>query len=390
MTTRALAFGTGVFLRAFACDFADRAGVPVTLVSSTAEGDKRVEHLNRRGGRFTLAYRGVGADGNAVDTWREVRSITRALSAATQWAEVLRTARDPDVRVVVSNVTESAMRVADDPEEDRADRTPPASFPARLTLWLHERFAAGGAGVDVLPCELIEENGALLRGLAEGLAGRWGLSDTFLDWLRDECVFADTLVDRIVPGAPTDEERRTLWHERLDGEDDPLLTIAEPFAIWAIKGDAALAARLDWLVRGGDGSVIVAPDITPYVFRKVRILNGLHTAMASIAPPRYGLATVREAIEHPELGPFLRALMDEEIVPVVSPPLAPEDARAYADATWARMRNPFLVHRLSDIAKGAPVKWQTRLFPTMRAYEERFGVPPPRITECRRVFEETR
>lgn len=387
--TRVLAFGTGVFLRAFVCDFASGAGVPITMVSSTAEGDRRVAHLNARGGRFTLAYRGVESDGSVVDTWREVRSIQRALSAAADWPAVLETARDPAIRVVVSNVTESALKLADNPDDDRPDLSPPASFPAKLTQWLHARFRhfGGEGGVDILPCELIEGNGVLLRGLVEDLAHRWELSDGFFSWLHSACIFADTLVDRIVPGLPPDDERATLWRERLSGDDDPLLTIAEPFAIWAIKGDAALAQRLDWLVRAGNGQVVVTPDITPYVFRKVRILNGLHTAMASIAPG-YGVATVREAIEHPELGPFLRALVDEEIVPPICPPLDPDDARAYADQTWARMSNPFLVHKLSDIAKGAPAKWENRLLPTMRAYEERFGVPPPRITACRKAFVE--
>lgn len=386
---RVLAFGTGVFLRAFACDYADKAGVPVTMVSSTPEGDMRAERLNRSGGGFTLAYRGVQQDGSVVDTWRAVRSIQRAFSASSQWPEVLATARDPEIEVVVSNVTESALRLSDDPAQDRPDLSPPASFPAKFTRWLYARFThfAGdaSAGVAVLPCELIEGNGELLRGLVGTLAERWDLGEGFRAWREEHVVFADTLVDRIVPGFPPEEERATLWRERL-GEDDPLLTVAEPFTLWAIKGNVALRERLGWLVAAGAGSVVVAEDITPYTFRKVRILNGLHTCMASIAPARYGLAIVREAVEHPELGPFLRALMDEEIVPAVCPPLEEADARAYADATWARMSNPFLVHRLSDIAKGAPAKWENRLLPTMRAYEAKFGTPPPRITACREAF----
>lgn len=392
---RVLAFGTGVFLRAFLCDFADRAGVPVTLVSSTPAGDARVRDLNRRGGWFTLAYRGIGADGQVTDTWRAVRSITRALSASAEWPAVLETAHDPSISVVASNVSEVGFKVSDDPNDDRLAATPPASFPARLTAWLHARFTHFGgareAGVIILPCELIENNGTLLRGMVNDVAARGQLGDDFSGWLDAACIFADTLVDRIVPGVASDEERQTLWRERLGDDDalnDPLLTIAEPFALWAIKGDAPLAARLDWLLQGSGGAALIAPDISPFVYRKVRILNGLHTAMAPVGIHRYDLTHVRECLEHPELGPFLRALVDEEIVPAICPPLKLADARAYADTTWARMSNPFLVHPLTKIMDGAATKWQTRLAPTIRAYEERFGSPPPRLSECRRVFEQ--
>jgi tagaturonate reductase len=220
------------------------------------------------------------------------------------------------------------------------------------------------------------------------LAARWGCEPGFSDWLDAACPFPDTLVDRIALSVPDDPAEHALWRERLGGEagDDPLLTICEPFALWAIRGDDALAARIGWLVRGGEGSVVVAPDITPYVLRKVRILNGLHSAMASIAPSKYGLTHVRECLEHPELGPFLRALVFDEIVPAIAPPLDSDDARAYAETTWRRMSNPFLVHPLAKINQGADAKWQARLLPTMRSYEERFGQPPPRLTACREAF----
>jgi tagaturonate reductase len=184
---------------------------------------------------------------------------------------VLRTAHDPETHVVASNVTESALRLSDDPENDAPDLSPPASFPAKLTRWLLERYRhfngdPAAAGVAVLPCELIEGNGRLLRDLVGELTARWQVGGGgFADWLETACVFPDTLVDRIVPGTASDEERATLWRERIgdDALDDPLLTIAEPFSLWAIQGDDALAARLRWLIEGSNGAVVVAPDIRP-------------------------------------------------------------------------------------------------------------------------------
>jgi mannitol-1-phosphate/altronate dehydrogenase len=115
---KALVFGTGMFLRAFLCDFADRAGVPVTLVSSTPAGDERVAQLNRRAARarplaFTLAYRGLGDDGQS-----RMRGAGRldpaCVARLVRWAEVLETAHDPAITTVASNVSESGMRLSDE------------------------------------------------------------------------------------------------------------------------------------------------------------------------------------------------------------------------------------------------------------------------------------
>jgi hypothetical protein len=51
------------------------------------------------------------------------------------------------------------------------------------------------------------------------------------------------------------------------------------------------------------------------------------------------------------------------------------------------MSNPFLVHPLTKIMDGATTKWQTRLAPTMKTFEERFGAPPSRLSLCRAIFE---
>lgn len=380
MPYKVLTFGTGVFLRGFFCDFADRAGIPVVMASSTPDGDRRAEIMTRSGGRFTLAVRGVGPDGKTVDSWRTVRTIERVIPS-TAWEDVLALARDPDFSVVVSNVSEAGFRLSEDGSGESFDN--PTSFPARLTRWLWERWQTLGnkASVTVLPCELFAENGTRLRAMIEEVADGWQLDNGFRQYLQEQVTLPDTLVDRIVPGdaPPQDTD---LWRERLGDEADAPIIVAEPYTLWAIRGDADLAARLGGLVTHSDGGVVVAPDITVYTLKKVRLLNGLHTAMAAIGPVQYGVMTTREAVEHPELGPLLHDLLYKEILPTVAPQLGDDEARAYADQTWARMRNPFLVHKLADINKGAQAKWPQRLHPTMQTYREQFGTEPPLITRC--------
>ena len=59
------------------------------------------------------------------------------------------------------------------------------------------RWRADGGPLTLFPTELVTDNGTVLAGLCEGVARRSGLPDTFVDWMRGDCVWANSLVDRI-------------------------------------------------------------------------------------------------------------------------------------------------------------------------------------------------
>jgi tagaturonate reductase len=250
------------------------------------------------------------------------------------------------------------------------DRSPPSSFPAKLAALLihrarHFDFDPARAPM-VLPCELIENNGDKLRGLVLTLAERWNIEPAFVRWL-EQVPFCNTLVDRIVPGSPRHEQAAELG-EAL-GYDDAMLTISEPYRLFAIEGDAALRARLRFA--DADPGIIVADDIAPYRERKVRLLNGAHTSFVSLALLA-GCTTVREAVEHPALGAFLRSVLFDEIVPSVSVP----GAEAFAREVLDRFANPYLQHALWDITLQGTAKFRVRLVPTIAEYARRTGQAP--------------
>lgn len=361
MTETILQFGAGNFLRAFADLFveqANRTATPVgriVVVQSTDSG--RGDILNARGCRYQVAVRGF-SEGKVVDGLESVYSISRALAAATAWPEVLRFATSPDLRIVLSNTTEAGYALAAD-ERPRGSGAP-VSFPAKLADVLWTRWAAGLPGVTVLPCELHEQNAAKLRALVEQQARVWGAPEALLAWVAGECRWINTLVDRIVPGTPKD-------HPALAG--DPLLISAEPFAFWAMEtADASPIAH---------PAIVTAADISPYYLRKVRILNGAHTALVAWAMPK-GFKTVREAVQDPEIGAWLRRVLDEEIVPVLAGRV--DDPAGFARTTLERFLNPFLEHQLSAIALNHESKVAVRLRPTMAEYEKKFGRPAPLLT----------
>jgi tagaturonate reductase len=205
-----------------------------------------------------------------------------------------------------------------------------------------------------------------LRDLVLALAGRWKTEPEFASWLT-HVPFCNTLVDRIVPGSPRHEQAAELG-EAL-GYDDAMLTICEPYRLFAIEGDAALRERLRFA--DADPGIVVAEDIAPYRERKVRLLNGAHTSFVSLALLA-GCTTVREAVAHPALGAFLRSVLFDEIVPSVAVPGAEGFAREVLD----RFANPYLNHALWDITLQGTAKFRVRLVPIIAAYARRTGQAP--------------
>ncbi len=358
-----LQFGTGKFLRCFADLFvhqsnaAGRAAGRVVVLQST--GSERAAMFNRQGGRYHAAIRGL-QQGRRVDRTLEVHSVSRALAAAADWQQVLNLGRLGSLAAIISNTTEAGFAL--DPSDAPAD-TPPRSFPAKLLLVLKARFEAGGPGVTILPCELLEENADRLLKLVLEQAEQWQLPKTLIDWLRNECSWHNTLVDRIVsapsPGDPL-------------AAADPLFAVAEPFALWLIEGSPRVPGLLE------HPAVELVQDLHPYHLRKVRILNGAHTALVAKARP-LGLQTVRQAVLDAEIGPWLRSLLMEEIVPTVEG--RTEGARQFAEDVLQRFANPFLEHRLADIALHHDVKIKTRLAPTLEEFHRRFGRGPRLLGE---------
>lgn len=371
---KAVQFGTGALLRGFVDYFLDvanrdgRFGGRVVMVGSTGSG--RDQAVNDQDGLFTLAIQGVD-NGEVFRENRVIASVSRAVSSRDAWDAVLECARNPELQLIFSNTTEVGI-VLD--EEDSADLSPPRSFPGKLARFLFERARTfdfdAAKGVVVLPCELIENNGDRLREIVLQLAERWKLGPAFVRWVEEGVPFCNTLVDRIVPGTP-DEERLERLQQEL-GYQDGMLTTCEVYRLFAIQGDDALRARLGFAE--SDPGVIVAGDVGPYRERKVRLLNGTHTIMVPAAL-LCGHEVVNEAIKDDLIGRFVRRVMLDEIVPS----LEAEGAEQFARDVLDRFANPFIRHALLDITLQSTMKMRVRIVPTILAYTQKKGSPPPSV-----------
>ena len=92
--------------------------------------------------------------------------------------------------------------------------------------------------------------------------------------------------------------------------------------------------------------------------------------------PRFTLASVWKTCLPLTL---LKLLIFEEIVPTLEGEV--EDPGGFADDVLERFANPFLEHRLADIALHQDDKVRVRLVPTYEAYVAKYGDRPVRLSE---------
>jgi len=376
-TDRVIQFGEGNFLRAFVDWQLDKLNEHTDLDAGVVIirpiNSDFPPSLDTQDGLYTTIIRGLNEQGEAVREPRLIRSVNREINIYRQFDEYLALAHDANIRFVFSNTTEAGISFV---PEDKLTDTPPASYPAKLTRLLYERFThfdgAADKGWVLLPCELIDYNGKALKELVLRYAQLWALPAEFTTWLNEKNTFCSTLVDRIVTGHPRGEVD-ALQAEL--GYQDTFLDTAEYFYLFVIQGPQWLAKelRLDKLSL----NVRIVDDIKPYKERKVAILNGAHTALVPIAFLS-GLNTVGEAMNDKLISGFVEKTIAEEIVPVLD--LPHDELMSFAQAVLSRFRNPFIQHQLLSIALNGMTKFRTRILPQLLAYREQHGVLPARLT----------
>ncbi|OWR31384.1 altronate oxidoreductase [Saccharibacillus sp. O23] len=368
---KVIQFGGGNFIRAFVDwqlqQMNDRGlfgGSAVLVQAFSRKTDPKFDEQDRL---FTVLTNGI-ADGKPVDSVQVVSSVSRLINPYVDYADYLALAENENLRFIVSNTTEAGIVYR---AEDSLGDEPPAGFPGKLTALLHRRYTLGKPGFTVIPCELIDRNGEKLLEIVKRHADDWRLGEAFKQWLDTDNVFCCSLVDRIVPGYPSGRESEL--DTRLSYQDK-LLVASEPYLFWAIEGPESLKKELPLAEAGLN--VVVTPDMTPYRERKVRLLNGPHTAMVPLGLLA-GLETVKDVMNDEDLFPFIRLLIEQELIPMLD--LPKPELQTYAEAVLDRFRNPSIRHELRSISLNSVSKFTARLLPILLRYAEERGELPPRI-----------
>ena len=375
LPVKALQFGEGNFLRGFAdymLDIAnEKAGLEAGIVLVKPQPSGTLEAFHAQDCLYTVLLRGMEA-GKAAEQARLITAVQDAVSPYTEYKKYAAYARLDTLRFILSNTTEAGITLD---ESDEFSLCPPRTYPGKLCKFLFERAEAfdyaPDKGLIILPTELIDDNGGQLRRCVKALARAWGLGAKFGRWLDEACTFASTLVDRIVTGYPREEaERREIW-ARL-GYEDRLLVTGEPFALWVIEANRDLSAQLPLPACGLP--VIFTDDCKPYKQRKVRILNGAHTGMI-LGAYLAGQDIVRDCMKDTVIRKFTDRLIFEEIIPSITT-LPHDELCAFAASVADRFENPYIDHRLLDIALNSVSKWRARVMPSLLGYlQEKKAVP---------------
>lgn len=374
---RILQFGGGNFLRGFIDWKIDRmnetAGTDWGIVILRSVGGQDGSVLNEQDGIYTVLSRGIGREGTAVSEPRVVGAVREEIDCQADWTRVLNLAARPQIEVILSNTTETG--IVFDPVARLTD-TPPASFPAKLTALLAHRWRTLGPdapGWQVIPCELTDRAGDTLAALVRDHARAWDLPQGFLDWLAARVPFYNTLVDRIVTGAPKADRDGI---EAALGYRDPCLTTTELFHFLAIE-QRTDQPDLRLHLADHDPGTVVVPDVGHLKLRKVAILNGAHTALCPLALLA-GVPTVGAAMEMPHARHFLTRLLEREIVPFLD--LPPTETQPFALEVLRRFANPFVQHHWHDISLNAVSKIRVRNLDRMAAYQAKNHAAPPGLT----------
>lgn len=372
-------FGEGNFLRAFADFFVQLANDSgnyngdIVIVKPTSRGN--TDLFDAQQNLYNVVTRGL-KEGRKIEEIRLVDSVVDVINPYADFENYLSLARCPDLECIISNTTEAGI-VYD--ESDNPEDAPASTFPGKLTQFLYERFLSFGgscaSGLHILPCELIDNNADVLKSCVLRYAKQWQLPDAFSQWMESSCVFHNTLVDRIVSGFPRSESAG--YFERL-GYEDRLLTVAEPFALWVIEADENAISRARANGRDAAGlPILIVKSVKPYKERKVRILNGAHTAFAMLAW-LCGFDYVREAMADPHIKNYVTRLLGQEVVPYLSLPA--EELNEFCRQVIERFENPFMNHALLSIALNSVSKWKARCLPSLLAYCQHNKTCPPCLT----------
>lgn len=363
MKEKVIQFGEGGFLRGFAdwmlqivnenTDF--DAGVVV--VQPIKEG--MCDILTAQNCEYTHICRGV----EGIDI-RKISVISRCVKPYYDFDSYMALAENPDFRFIISNTTEAGISFS---KWDKITDTPAKTFPGKLTQLLYRRYDLELPGFVFLPCELIDKNGENLKRCILQYAELWNLGGGFKEWIEKENIFCNTLVDRINTGYPKDEKAEL-------GYEDNMINTSEYFHLWVIEGYRRLFSEIPFDKCGLN--VILTDNLEMYRTRKVRILNGAHTALTPYALLQ-GFDTVKSCIDDKDMNRYIRKCVYDEIIPTLDLPKS--ELIEYADNVMMRFANPYIKHYLSSIALNSVSKFKVRVLPSVKEYIKRFDKMPENL-----------
>ena len=291
---------------------------------------------------YTLVERSLEGDQARI-----VGSIVNFLFGPDDPQKVIEQMASPQTRIVSLTITEGGYYIdqaTGDLDEKNPDiqydlahpHEPRCSFGYLLEA-LDRRRTRGLAPFTLMSCDNIQSNGEVARKMLTAFAE---LRDpVFRNWLTENCLFPNSMVDRITPA--TTDEHRALVRAKFGIEDGwPVMT--ESFKQWVIE-DHFVQGRPAWESVGAQ----MTSDVLPYEKMKLRLLNASHQALCYIGM-LLGYELVHETMGNGDIRKLVEKMMDDEVTPLLSA-VPGVDLTDYKKTLIERFANPAIRDQLSRI-----------------------------------------
>ncbi|MCX8481860.1 MAG: altronate oxidoreductase, partial [Sediminibacterium sp.] len=302
------------------------------------------------------------------------QSIKEVLNAQNDWAKLMEYATDTSIEIIISNVTEKGL-VFDEIDDINIYSN---SYPGKLLKLLYKRWVHFNGDADkgwiILPTELIPNNGNVLLNIILKLAVKHNLPDNFINWIKTNNEFCNTLVDRIVTNNISNFDKNKLPYL------DNLMINSEPFALWAIEiKNHKNAQKLSFSLNNNE--VVITDNIQKYLNLKLRLLNATHTILCGICLLT-NVDTVYKSMQLSSIKNIIQTLMFDEIIPCIidSENITKEEAINFANSVIDRFNNPYSVHYWETIAFNFEEKMKTRVSFLIEKYIHLNGKAPEMIS----------
>lgn len=356
---RIVHLGLGAFHRAHQAWYTAQATDAASwgIAAFTGRSSRQADLLTAQDGLYTLTERNSAGEQVSV-----ISSIVEAVDGA-RIDRLIELLSDPAVALVTLTITEGGYRLTGDGSIDRDDpvisqdlaalrdawsgdlsAAAPESALARLLVGLEARRRAGGTAIAVVPCDNLPNNGALTERALHELALE--LDADLARWIDDSVSFVSTSVDRITPRLA--EPLTTTF---APGWVDHCPVVTESFADWVLEGSFP-GGRPSW----EDAGARFVNDIEPWENRKLWLLNGAHSLLAS-SGLLAGHRTVSAAIADPACRTAVEDFWSEAAALIP----ADIDTESYRDALIARFSNVRMDYSLEQIASDSTVKTRVRI-----------------------------
>jgi len=291
---------------------------------------------------YTLVERSLEGDKARI-----IGSIVNFLLGPDDPQKVIEQMASPQTRIVSLTITEGGYYIdqsTGDLDEKHPDiqydlahpHEPRCSFGYLLEA-LDRRRTRGLPPFTLMSCDNIQSNGEVAKKMLTAFAE---LRDPiFRNWLAENCIFPNSMVDRITPA--TTDEHHALVKEKFKIDDGwPVMT--ESFKQWVIE-DHFVHGRPAWELVGAQ----MTTDVLPYEKMKLRLLNASHQALCYIGM-LLGYQLVHETMGNRDIRKLVEKMMDDEVTPLLAE-VPGVDLTDYKKTLIERFANPAIRDQLSRI-----------------------------------------